>query len=86
MTRFVAQREVVLTQPLRVGKGNQLEYTAATDEAVLTGNLATIEDREHDATSRGARLTLQLRDAKITATDEGGTKRVKTTHRIKKRG
>ncbi len=86
MTRFVAQREVVLTQPLRVGKGNQLEYTAATDEAILTGNLATIEDRENDATSKGAKLTLHLRDAKITATDEAGTKRVKTTHRIKKRG
>jgi lipopolysaccharide export system protein LptA len=86
MTRFVAQREVVLTQPLRVGKGQQLEYTAATDEAILTGNLATLEDRENDATARGARLTLHLRDAKITATDEGGTKRVKTTHRIKKRG
>ena len=86
MTRFVAQREVVLTQPQRIGKGNQLEYTAATDEAVLTGNLASIEDRENDATSKGARLTLHLRDARITASDEGGTKRVKTTHRIKKRG
>ena len=86
MTRFVAQREVVLTQPMRVGKGNQLEYTAATDEAILTGNLATIEDREKDTTSKGAKLTLHLRDARITASDEGGTKRVKTTHRIKKRG
>lgn len=86
MKSFIAQREVVLTQPLRVGRGTQLEYTAATDEAILTGNLATIEDRENDATSKGARLTLHLRDAKITATDEGGTKRVKTTHRIKKRG
>ena len=86
MTRFVAQREVVLTQPMRVGKGNQLEYTAATDEAILTGNLATIEDRENDTTSKGAKLTLHLRDARITASDEGGTKRVKTTHRIKKRG
>ncbi|MBS1809194.1 MAG: LPS export ABC transporter periplasmic protein LptC [Acidobacteria bacterium] len=85
MTHFVAQQEVVLTQPQRTGKGNQLEYTAASDEAVLTGNLATIEDREHDAMSKGARLTLHLRDAKITANDEGGTKRVKTVHRIKKR-
>jgi LPS export ABC transporter protein LptC/lipopolysaccharide transport protein LptA len=85
MTHFVATREVVLTQPQRVGKGQQLEYTAATDEAILTGNLAIIEDREHDTTSQGARLTLHLRDAKITANDEGGTKRVKTVHRIKKR-
>lgn len=85
MTRFVAEQEVVLTQPQRTGKGQQLEYTAASDEAVLTGNLATIEDREHDTTSKGARLTLHLRDAKITANDEGGTKRVKTVHRIKKR-
>lgn len=85
MTRFVAEQEVVLTQPQRTGKGNHLEYTAASDEAVLTGNLATIEDRENDATSKGARLTLHLRDAKITANDEGGTKRVKTVHRVKKR-
>ncbi len=85
MTRFVATQEVVLTQPQRTGKGHQLEYTAASDEAVLTGNLATIEDREHEVTSKGARLTLHLRDAKLTANDEGGTKRVKTVHRIKKR-
>ena len=85
MTRFVAAQEVVLTQPQRTGKGDQLEYTAATDEAILTGNLATIEDREHEATSKGARLTLHLRDARITANDEGGTKRVKTVHRVKKR-
>ena len=85
MTRFVAEQEVVLTQPQRTGKGNQLDYNATSDEAVLTGNLATIEDREHDTTSKGARLTLHLRDARITATDEGGTKRVKTVHRIKKR-
>ena len=85
MTHFTAQREVVLTQPMRTGKGDKLDYTAATDEAILTGSLATIEDHEHEATSKGARLTLHLRDAKITANDEGGTKRVKTTHRIKKR-
>lgn len=85
MTRFVAEQEVVLTQPQRTGKGNLLDYNATSDEAVLTGNLATIEDREHATTSKGARLTLHLRDAKITATDEGGTKRVKTVHRIKKR-
>ncbi len=86
MKRFIAQREVVLTQPTRTGKGDQLEYTVATDEAILTGNLAMIEDRENDTKSKSARLTLHLRDAKITANDEGGTKRVRTTHRIKKRG
>ena len=85
MKRFSAKKDVVLTQPTRIGKGDQLEYEAASDEAVLTGNLAMIEDREHEAVSKGARLTLHLRDAKITASDEGGAKRVKTTHRVIKR-
>jgi LPS export ABC transporter protein LptC/lipopolysaccharide transport protein LptA len=82
LARLTAARNVVLTQPARRGTGDKVEYTAATDTAVLTGNLARLEDREREVVTSGARLTLHLRDAKIEADDEGGTKRVRTTHRI----
>jgi len=81
LARLTAVRNVVLTQPSRRGTGDKVEYTASTDTAILTGNLARVEDVERGVT-RGARLTLHLRDAKIEADDEGGTKRVRTTHRI----
>jgi lipopolysaccharide export system protein LptA len=84
LSQMTAAREVVLTQPQRRGTGDLLVYTAASDAAVLTGNLAQVVDRERDVTSKGARLTLHLRDARIEGDDESGTKRVKTTHRIQR--
>lgn len=84
LSQMTATREVVLTQPLRRGTGDLLVYTAAKDAAVLTGNPAQVVDRERDVTSKGARLTLHLRDARIEGDDESGTKRVKTTHRIQR--
>lgn len=83
LERMTATTGVVLTQPFRRGTGEQVEYTAATDTAILTGNLARIEDREREAVTTGAKLTLHLRDARIQAADEGGSRRVKTTHRIR---
>ena len=83
LERLTATTGVVLTQPFRRGTGDQVEYTAATDTAILTGNLARVEDREHEAVTTGAKLTLHLRDARIQAADEGGSRRVKTTHRIR---
>ncbi|MBI1760514.1 MAG: LPS export ABC transporter periplasmic protein LptC [Acidobacteria bacterium] len=84
LSKMTATREVVLTQPQRRGQGDLLVYTAADDAAVLTGNLAQVEDREREVTTKGARLTLHLRDARIEADDVSGTKRVKTTHRIQR--
>lgn len=84
LSKMTATREVVLTQPQRRGTGDLLVYTTADDAAVLTGNLAQIEDREREVTTKGARLTLHLRDARIEADDASGTKRVKTTHRIQR--
>ena len=82
LSKLTAMRNVVLTQPARRGTGDKIEYTAASDTAILTGNLARLEDREREVATSSARLTLHLRDAKIEADDEGGTKRVTTTHRI----
>ena len=83
LVQLTASKDVVMLQPARRATGDQVVYTAATDTAVLTGNLAMVEDREHEAVTKSAKLTLHLRDARIEANDESGAKkRVKTTHRI----
>lgn len=87
LVSLTASKDVVMTQPSRRATGDQVVYTAATDVAVLTGNLAMVEDREREAVTKSPKLTLHLRDARIEANDDNndgsGTKRrVKTTHRI----
>jgi len=86
MDRTIAQRNVVLTQPMRKGIGDWVQYTSVDEVAVLKGNPARVEDTEKGNTE-GARLTLSMRDSKITADDPRGSLspgRVRTTHKIKK--
>lgn len=87
LVSLTASKDVVMTQPMRRATGDQVVYTAATDTAILTGNLAMIEDREREAVTKSPKLTLHLRDARIEANDNnnvgsGAKRRVKTTHRI----
>jgi len=86
MERTVAQRDVVLTQPGRKGTGDWVQYTSADEMAVFKGNPARVEDNEK-GTTEGARLTLSMRDSKVTADDSRGPLspgRVRSTHKIKK--
>ena len=86
MERTVAQRNVVLTQPSRRGTGDWVEYTAATEVAVLKGNPARVQDAEKGDT-QGERLTLSVRDSIVTADDARGPQspgRIRSTHKIKK--
>ncbi|HKR11018.1 MAG TPA: LPS export ABC transporter periplasmic protein LptC [Pyrinomonadaceae bacterium] len=86
MQKTVAQRSVVLTQPNRKGSGDWVEYVAADEVAVLKGNPARVDDVEQGNTE-GARLTLSLRDSKVTADDARGPLspgRVRSTHKIRK--
>jgi lipopolysaccharide export system protein LptA len=84
LVQLTAAQNVVMTQPQRRATGDQVVYTAANDTAVLTGNLAMLEDKEREGVTRSAKLTLHLRDARIEAVDESSNKRrVKTTHRIR---
>jgi lipopolysaccharide export system protein LptA len=86
MQKTVAQRNVVLTQPNRKGTGDWVEYTTADEVAVLKGNPARVEDTEQGNT-QGARLTVNLRDDKVTADDARGPLspgRVRSSHKIKK--
>ena len=84
LTRLQALGEVVLTQPERRATGREIEYLVASETAILQGDLATIEDRARGVRTKGARLTLHLRDARIEINDESGAKRVRTTHRIQR--
>lgn len=86
MQKTVAQRNVVLTQPNRKGTGDWVEYVAADEVAVLKGNPARVEDVEQGNT-QGSRLTVSLRDSKVTADDARGPLspgRVRSTHKIRK--
>jgi lipopolysaccharide export system protein LptA len=86
MERTVAQRDVVLTQPGRKGTGDWVQYTSVDEIAVFKGNPARVEDNEK-GTTEGARLTLSIRDSKVTADDTRGPLspgRVRSTHKIKK--
>jgi LPS export ABC transporter protein LptC/lipopolysaccharide transport protein LptA len=86
MERTVAQKNVVLTQPNRRGTGDWCEYTAANEVAVLKGNPARVDDIEQGNTE-GARLTVWVRENKVTADDARGPLspgRVRSTHKIRK--
>jgi lipopolysaccharide export system protein LptA len=86
MQKTTAQRNVVLTQPNRKGTGDWVEYTTSNEVAILKGNPARVEDVEQGNTE-GNRLTLSVRDGKVTADDARGPLapgRVRSTHKIRK--
>ncbi|HKU72653.1 MAG TPA: LPS export ABC transporter periplasmic protein LptC [Pyrinomonadaceae bacterium] len=86
MEKTVAQKSVVLTQPNRKGTGDWVEYTSASEIAILKGNPARVEDVEQGNTE-GNRLTLSMKEGKVTADDARGPQspgRVRSTHKIKK--
>ena len=86
MEKTIAQRNVVLTQPNRKGTGDWVEYTTANEVAILKGNPARVDDVEQGNTE-GNRLTLSVRDGRVTAEDARGPLspgRVRSTHKIRK--
>lgn len=94
LVKMTAEQDVVMTQPARRAVGDKLVYTVENDVAILTGEPAEVDDREHDGLTKSPKLTLHLRDARIEAndvSDAGGVntgvnakakRRVRTTHRI----
>jgi lipopolysaccharide export system protein LptA len=84
--KTIAQGNVVLTQPNRKGLGNWAQYTTADEVAVIKGNPARVEDVEKGSTESG-RLTLNMRDGRVTADDARGPQspgRVRSTHKIRR--
>jgi lipopolysaccharide export system protein LptA len=62
-----------------------VEYTTADEVAVLKGNPARVEDVEQGSTE-GGRLTVNMRDGKVTADSAKGPQsgRVRSTHKVKR--
>jgi len=86
MEKTIAQRNVVVIQPNRKGTGDWVEYTSASQIAILKGNPARVDDVEQGNTE-GNRLTLSMADGKVTADDARGPLapgRVRSTHKIRK--
>lgn len=86
MEKTIAQRNVIITQPNRKGTGDWVQYTSDDEIAILRGSPARVEDTEQGNTE-GARLTLSVRDSKVTADDTRGplsSGRVRSTHKIRK--
>jgi len=86
MEKTVAQQNVVLTQPNRRGTADWAQYTTVDEVAILKGNPARVDDAEQGNT-QGARLTVNMRDSKVTADDTRGPLspgRVRSTHKIRK--
>jgi lipopolysaccharide export system protein LptA len=62
--RIVADGNVVITQPSRRATGERLEYLAADDKFILTGNSPSIFDAEHGKIT-GDSLTFFRRDDRV---------------------
>jgi len=77
----------VSDEPWHVLRPDRRAVVMTLDEvAVLKGNPARVEDSEKGNTE-GGRLTLSIRDSKVTADDTRGPLspgRIRTTHKIKK--
>ncbi|GAC1445893.1 MAG: hypothetical protein NVSMB56_00440 [Pyrinomonadaceae bacterium] len=82
----IAQRNVVVTQPGRRGTGDRVDFTAADEVAVLTGNPARVEDTAQ-GTTQSRRLTMYMRENRTVGDapeGEEATGRVHSTHQVKK--
>ncbi|HKZ79949.1 MAG TPA: LPS export ABC transporter periplasmic protein LptC [Pyrinomonadaceae bacterium] len=84
--KTIAQRNVVLIQPNRKGTGDWVQYTTIDEVAVLKGNPARVEDVAQGSTE-GGRLTLYIREGRVTADDARGPQsagRVRSVHKVRK--
>lgn len=80
--RAVAETTVSLTDRGRRAFGERALYLAATDELVLTGTPARVEDDRQHLRQNGARLTFLLADDKVFVESDGSSRRVKTIRKI----
>jgi lipopolysaccharide export system protein LptA len=84
--RTVAEGRVVVTQPGKRATGEWGQYVAADEIVMLTGNPARVEDTEQ-GTTESRRLTVYLRENRIVGDapqgEQQGTRRVRSTHRIR---
>jgi lipopolysaccharide export system protein LptA len=85
LDRVVATGHVRMQEPGRSGSGEQLVYTAASGQFVLTGTAAApprVVDAEQGNVT-GAMLVFGSRDNTVVVSGDGGTHRVRTETEVK---
>jgi LPS export ABC transporter protein LptC len=83
LIQITARSQVVMTQPDRLARGEQIVYRPQEETAILTGTPAVLEDRSRQVLTQSEKLTLDMRGATIQASpDADRRKRVRTSHRI----
>jgi len=70
VSRTVADRSVVITQPGRRATGEHVEYSAETEIAILQGTPATVNDAENGSTS-GSQITVYFRENRFVGSGRG---------------
>lgn len=70
VSRTVAERSVVITQPGRRATGSHVEYSAETEIAIIQGDPATVNDSENGSTS-GSQITVYFRENRFIGSGRG---------------
>ncbi len=89
LSQTIAERNVVITQPNRRAAGEFAQYTAASEQVLLRGNPASVEDSENGST-KGAQITVFMREKRFVSENKpsvGQTVkdgRIRTVYKIKK--
>lgn len=85
LSRTVAERSVVITQPGRRGTGDWAQYDANSGSVILRGDPASISDAETGAT-QSAQITYSLKDKKamsIGRSDRDSGGRTRSVYRVR---
>jgi LPS export ABC transporter protein LptC len=86
MSKTIAEKAVVITQPNRRALGDWAQYTSENEVAILRGNPAKIEDAENGS-SQGAQVTVYMRENRVVGeakTEQNNTGRTRTVYKVKK--
>lgn len=84
VSKTIAERNIVVTQPGRRGTGDWLQYTADDEMAILRGDPATVEDSENGR-SQAAQLTIYMRQKRVISdgkSKQSTTSRTKSVYKV----
>ena len=85
VSRTVAEKSVVITQPGRKATGDWVQYSSTDEVAILRGSPATVNDAENGA-SQAAELTFNMREHRVLSESKpkpNGTGRTRTVYKVK---
>jgi lipopolysaccharide export system protein LptA len=86
LSQTIAENNVVVTQPNRRATGDWAQYTADTEQVILRGNPARVEDGEN-GTSQSAQISVNMRTKNVISeskTTQTNTGRIRSVYKVKK--